>query len=139
MADPAIHAISSARRFGGKPEEYLDIHRFMDSSKAAVGHNGHRALTHNSWFVTEVIPRVFGRTFTNSEGRLVVVKDVAEQHVVEDLGYLATPQDYLVNMDLQPWMGGVAGDAPPSARNGKTVRGRRLFTKDVTPPQGVPA
>lgn len=32
---PYIHAELSAKRFGGVPEDYLDIHELMDSSKAA--------------------------------------------------------------------------------------------------------
>lgn len=50
MAKPYIHAISSAKRFGGKPEDYIEIHNLMDSSKGAIPDNRHRALTHNSWF-----------------------------------------------------------------------------------------
>lgn len=33
---PWKHAESSARRWGGKPAEYLPIHDFLDSSKSVV-------------------------------------------------------------------------------------------------------
>jgi hypothetical protein len=34
MAHPLRHAESSARKFGGKPEDYLAIHNWFDESKA---------------------------------------------------------------------------------------------------------
>ena len=64
MAKPIFHAESSARRFGGTPEDYLPIHDLMDSSKGAVADNRHRALTHNAWFLSNIIERVFGHTIT---------------------------------------------------------------------------
>ena len=36
MSKPIYHARSSARLFGGTPEDYLPIHDFMDISKGAV-------------------------------------------------------------------------------------------------------
>ena len=51
MSKPWIHSLSSARRFGGKPEDYIEIHNLMDSSKAAMSSNAHRALTHSHVFV----------------------------------------------------------------------------------------
>ncbi len=30
MSKPYIHALSSAKKFGGKPEDYLEIHQLMD-------------------------------------------------------------------------------------------------------------
>lgn len=69
MAKPWIHAESSARKFGGRPEEYLPIHDFMDSSKAVFPDNRHRALTHNSWFIF-VVEKVFGNNL-----RVVVAQE----------------------------------------------------------------
>ena len=68
MAKPWIHALSSARKFGGKPEDYIDIHNLMDSSKGSIGDNRHRALTHNTWFIAPEGPleRIFGVTIKNS-------------------------------------------------------------------------
>lgn len=59
MAKPIVHARSSARRFGGVAEDYLEIHDLMDSSKSAFPDNRHRALTHNSWFFF-IVERIFG-------------------------------------------------------------------------------
>lgn len=59
MSHPLIHAKSSARRFGGIPEDYLEIHDLLDSSKSAFPDNRHRALTHNNWFFF-IVERIFG-------------------------------------------------------------------------------
>ena len=44
MADPLKHAEKSARKFGGKPEDYLPIHSWFDESKAFLADFRHRAL-----------------------------------------------------------------------------------------------
>ena len=45
MAHPLKHAESSARKFGGKAEDYLPIHNWFDESKAFLADFRHRALT----------------------------------------------------------------------------------------------
>ena len=68
---PLFHARSSARKFGGKPEDYFELHDFLDSSKQAIADNRHRALTHNSWFISVVIPRVFGDSIINTLHKII--------------------------------------------------------------------
>ena len=94
MSKPWIHAVSSARRFGGTPEHYLPIHDFLDSSKGAIADSRHRALTHTSWFLSNVLERVFGHNI-DIGGKLVSVRDVGEQHILEDFGgrFIPTPQE----------------------------------------------
>ncbi len=106
MAIPYIHAQASAKRYGGVPEDYLDIHILMDSTKSCISTNKHRFLTHNSWFVTTIIPMIFGQMRTNSDGKRYSTKDVCEYHVLEDfrMKFIPTPQDYAEHMTLEPWM-----------------------------------
>jgi hypothetical protein len=33
-------------------------------------------------------------------------RDVAEDHIIQDLGFIPTPEQYLKNMTAQPWMSG---------------------------------
>jgi|CXWL01.1.fsa_nt_gi hypothetical protein len=105
MAKPWIHAKSSARKYGGKPEDYIDIHNMMDSSKGLVPDVRHRALFHHAYgpFVME---HIFGVTRTNSANREYSVRDIAEQHILEDLGTIPTFQDYVRTMQMEKWMGG---------------------------------
>lgn len=102
---PYIHAKSSAHKFGGTPEIYLPIHQFMDSSKAHIADHRHRAIFHSS-FGCFIVEQLFGVTMKNSDGTLFSPRDIAEQHILEDLGKIPTVADYLNNMSLEPWMGG---------------------------------
>ena len=103
MAHAFHHAQSSARRFGGKPEDYLAIHEWFDASKAAYADLRHRALRHHSlgifWAEAE-----FGVTITNSDGKEVPVRLIGEQHVREDLGRIPTVEDWLKGIPFEPWM-----------------------------------
>lgn len=44
MAYSLKHAENSANKFGGKPEDYLPIHNWLDESKAFMANFWHRAL-----------------------------------------------------------------------------------------------
>jgi hypothetical protein len=103
MAHPYHHALSSVKRWGGKPEDYLPIHDFFDESKAYLADFRHRALRHHAEGIF-LCEKVFGTTLTNSDGRVVPVRWVGEQHVKEDLGFIPTAQDWLKNLMPQPWM-----------------------------------
>ncbi len=105
MSKALIHARSSAKRFGGCAEDYLAIHERMDSSKSAHAEVSHRCVFHSA-FGIYIIEDIFGRTITNSDGKEVFVRDVAEQHVLEDLGFIPSLSDWLREMPAQPWMAG---------------------------------
>lgn len=106
MGNVMIHSKSSVKRWGGKIEDYMEIHKFLDSPKSTMNNNTSRFLTHNTWFAYEVIPRVFGYNITNSDGKSVDTVDIAMLHISEDFRHkgIPTPQDYLENMVVQPWM-----------------------------------
>lgn len=125
MSKPYIHAVSSAKRFGGVPEDYLKIHNLMDSSKATIADPRHRCLTHNSWFIGHVLEVVFGTTLINSDGKTISVRDVGEQHCLEDFGgrFIPTPQDYLENLPVSPWM--LAGKGQPPSSYKLLARGTK--------------
>lgn len=118
MSKPYIHALSSAKRYGGTPEDYMDIHNLLDSSKSAMADNRHRALTHNSWFIGFVVEKVFGSIRKNSDGRTYSVRNIAEEHVLEDFGgkFIPSAQDYLVTMEFQDWMQNGHGHPPSYAK-----------------------
>lgn len=108
MSKPWIHSKNSAKKFGGLPQDYMEIHNFMDSSKSCIGDNRHRALTHNSWFIGSNGPleRIFGTVIINSDKKEVSVRDIGEQHILEDFGmkYIPTAQDYLQEIEIKDWM-----------------------------------
>ncbi len=111
---PLVHAKNSVKRWGGNVEDYLELHNFFDNSKACMPDMRHRALLHSSFGIF-LLERVFGVYVVNSDGRQVSVRDVGEQHVIEDLGFIPTVEKWLGNMTIQPWMlgagrGGVKRD-----------------------------
>ncbi len=124
MSKPIIHARSSVKKFGGCVEDYLPIHQLMDSSKGAIGDNRHRVFTHNSWFIQPngVLETAFGVTIVNSDGNDVCVRDIGEQHILEDFGFIPTPQDYIVSLveGDTDWMSRVG--YPPSCREMKLLQ-----------------
>lgn len=75
MANAWIHSKSSSRKYGGTPEDYMPLHEKMDCSKAYIADNRHRALTHNMFWVKEVMIPIFGYMFKRaSDGVKYVLK-----------------------------------------------------------------
>lgn len=102
---PYYHAVSSAKKFGGKWEDYIAIHDWFDETKQYTGDYTHRALRHHSAGVQWVIEK-YGHTVLNSDNKHVPIKMIAEQHIEEDCGFVPTPQDYLECLKAAPkeWM-----------------------------------
>jgi len=101
---PILHAEVSAKRFGGIADDYLAIHEFIDSSKMCVPDVRHRAMFHHS-YGCYLVQKIFGHRMTNSSGKVVSPRDVAEQHIIDDLGYIPTLADWLHKIPLEAWMG----------------------------------
>lgn len=136
---PMLHAISSAKKFGGNYSDYLEIHDLMDSSKSAHASVKHRSIFHSAFGVF-IVEKIFGHCISVQKDSLpfyitteiaekqieidrlleeierlkkpytkqVSVRDVAELHVIEDLGTLPSLDDYLKCMTVETWMGGKA-------------------------------
>ena len=134
MSKPWIHAKNSAKKFGGKPNDYLEIHNLMDSSKSAIGDNRHRALCHNSWFIGADGPleKIFGVVIINSDGREVSVRDIGEQHILEDFGlkFIPTAQDYLEEMEIKNWMNNGKGGVPSSFKKIEKNKVKKFINLD---------
>jgi hypothetical protein len=102
---PYVHAKASAARYGGTPEEYLFLHDFMDSTKAACADVRHRAVLHSAFGIF-IVEKVYGTTYTNSIGKVVSIRDLAEDHVKEDLGCIPSLESWVKNMPIEDWMMG---------------------------------
>lgn len=121
------HAVISAKKHGGLPEDYQALHDFIDSSKQTIADARHRAILHSAFgiFLAE---KVFGHTILNSEDKHIPTRILAEEHIQDDLGFIPTVEHYLNEMTLQPWMSGtvkktkvipsVPKSVPPSDENG---------------------
>jgi hypothetical protein len=96
------HAVSSAKKWGGEPEDYIHIHEAMDESRRHVPDKRHRFLYHHSAGI-EVMVKRFGPTVTNSRGRKVPTAHICEQHITEDCGFVPSLQDWLDCMAPPRW------------------------------------
>lgn len=104
MAHPLHHAQSSARRYGGDPEDYIRIHHWFDATKEHLAHFTHRAVRHNTMGIFEA-ERLFGTSITNSAGREIPLRFIGEQHVKEDCrGRIPSLADWLSRIQPAPWM-----------------------------------
>jgi len=71
-----------AKRFSWTEEEIEEIRALISSSHSDVS-----------------------TSFRNSEGMLVSVRDVAEHHILEDMGKIPSISDYLEGMPNYEWLG----------------------------------
>lgn len=107
MGDILFHSKSSARRWGGIPEDYAPIHKFLDQSKLYIADWRHRALLHNTFGIA-LCEQFFGDLYTRpSDGQLVSTRAIAEQHILEDLNAIPTPAEFLREMPVRRWMNGM--------------------------------
>jgi hypothetical protein len=98
------HALSSVKKWGGVAEDYQSLHDWFDQSKAHCADFRHRALRHHTEGIF-MLERFFGTTITISTGRVVPVRFVGEQHVLEDLGWIPAWADWVREIRPKPWMG----------------------------------
>ena len=71
IANPWHHAVSSAKKWGGTPDEYLRIHAWFDESKAHHADFRHRALRHHSEGIF-LMESIFGPTLTINTRRFTL-------------------------------------------------------------------
>ena len=126
MANPLIHSKSSVKLWGGSVEDYLPLHNKMDCSKKYYTDNSHRAQTHNKFFIFEVMIPIFGEYITNSDGKMVSVKDICEYHILEDYGkrFIPNVSDFLDELENKSWMANGIGEGPTSQKKKKLTSER---------------
>jgi hypothetical protein len=102
---PLIHAKNSAKKYGGNQEDYIKIHNWFDQTKAALPDGRHRALLHNAFGIF-LCEQVFGVYITNSDGKQISVRDIGEDHVIEDLGFIPTLEKCFAHLPKENWLFG---------------------------------
>lgn len=104
MTHPIFHSDKSVELFGGKSEDYMPIHDWLDATKETFCDFRHRALRHHSQGIFEA-ERVFGAAIVNSDGKKVPVRYICEQHIKEDCGgRVPTVADWFRNIKPEVWM-----------------------------------
>ena len=97
------HCLSSVKYFGGRVGDYHCIHAWFDESKDHYADHRHRALRHHTQGIKEC-EKKFGIIITNSDGKDIPVRSIAEQHIREDLGFIPSVQDWLKEIQPKSWM-----------------------------------
>ena len=90
---PLQHAQISQKTHGGKWQDYIELHNFLDSSKAACAHFKHRFLLHHVEGV-EVAVKIFGDKTINSENNTIETKRLLSDHLIEDVGKIVRVEDW---------------------------------------------
>lgn len=86
---PLLHSKIAAKTFGGVWQDYIEIENFFDQTKGYIPDSRHRMILHNSFGIM-LCEQMFGVAIVNSDGKDVSVRDIAERHVIDDLGYIPT-------------------------------------------------
>lgn len=102
MAHPYHHALSSAKIFGGKAEDYMALHSWLDATKEMYADFRHRALRHHVEGVA-LARHYFGEFIINSENEEVTTEEVLFQHIEEDCLELVSIKDWLSEYQLPVW------------------------------------
>jgi len=63
----------------------------------------HRALRHHAEGIF-LLEHIYGVSITNCKGRVVPVRFIGEQHVIEDLGFIPSAEAWLKEINLKAWM-----------------------------------
>ncbi|MDF1695322.1 MAG: hypothetical protein P1U56_05795 [Saprospiraceae bacterium] len=95
------HAQLSVSKRGGSIDDYYPIHSFMDATKEMCSDHRHR-IFHNLWGIRRIIIPIFGHSMTNSDHKVINVKDVCEQdHVLPDYHhkFIPTLSDFVDQME----------------------------------------
>ncbi|MDD5149785.1 MAG: hypothetical protein PHC28_04805 [Flavobacterium sp.] len=100
---PFLHAKIHAKKYGGIPEDYIDIDNFIDSSKQTHPDVRHRAILHNA-FGCFIVEQVFGITRINSAGKTYSPRDIAEDHCQQDMNRIFSVESYLRNIKIDSIM-----------------------------------
>lgn len=97
---PYIHAELSVRKYGGKVQDYIPIHDFFDQTKAHHADMRHRMILHNAWGIF-MCEKQFGTFIINSDGNPVQVRDLGEDHVLQDLGRIPSLSECIQQVPVQ--------------------------------------
>ena len=93
------HSLLSRKKFHGLADDYLAIHKFMDTSKLFYFDIKHRVLLHHTYGIDICIQK-FGETLVNSDNQKILIRDIAAEHCKEDLmGVVPTLNNWFKYVD----------------------------------------
>jgi hypothetical protein len=99
---PLQHARITAHRYGGKWQDWIAIHDWIDRSKLIFPSMQHRMFLHSD-FGLWLAARVFGAFIESKDGAQVQTSDLFRDHQIEDLGRVVTLSEWLCEADAGYW------------------------------------
>lgn len=90
---PLQHAQISQKTHGGCWRDYIEVHNFLDSSKATCAHFKHRFLLHHVEGI-ELAVKICGQKLANRDHKTIETRQILTEHLIEDLGKVVTVEDW---------------------------------------------
>lgn len=99
---PLQHAQITARRYGGRWQDWIGIHNWIDRSKALFPGMRHRMFLHSD-FGEWLTVRIHGDAIEAEDRTTVTTPDLFRDHQVEDLGRVVKLSEWLREIDATHW------------------------------------
>ncbi len=100
----ADHCRTSAAFYGGQPEDYDVIHRFLDWPRDYLPDGRYQRILHNGWGVALCEEAFGGEYLRPSDGEFVATRVIATDHIVAEFGTVPTLESCLEGIAVQRWM-----------------------------------
>ncbi len=99
---PLQHARITAHRYGGRWQDWIAIHDWIDRSKMVFSSMQHRMFLHSD-FGEWLTVRIHGEAIKAAEGMAVSTRNLFRDHQVEDLGRIVSLSEWLREADPEYW------------------------------------
>lgn len=100
---PLQHARITARRYGGRWQDWIAIHDWIDRSKMIFPSMQHRMFLHSD-FGEWLTVKIHGETLKTTDETVVSTRDLFRDHQIEDLGRVVSLAEWLREIDTVYWM-----------------------------------
>ena len=99
---PLQHARITAHRYGGKWQDWIAIHDWIDRSKAIFPSMQHRMFLHSD-FGEWLAVKIHGEAIGSESGATISTRDLFRDHQVEDLGRVVPLAEWLREITAGYW------------------------------------
>lgn len=99
-----LHCMQSAEKYGGEASDYEPIHEFLNWPRDFLPDSRFQRIFHNGWGIHMVYKKMGEYLTRASDGKTVLVRQIAQDHIICDLGYVPTIEESLKGIHVQSWM-----------------------------------
>jgi hypothetical protein len=100
---PLQHARITAHRYGGRWQDWIAIHDWIDRSKIIFPSMQHRMFLHSD-FGEWLAVRIHGEAISAEDGTLISTRGLFHDHQGEDLGRVVPLEEWLGEVNADYWM-----------------------------------